>query len=120
MICVHLLEIEVLFTYRADTLLLFVDCAGIFLVKLTQAQIFFFSCQQILIYTAILGDFLVCHENGYFCFQCSKIKYIALVLMIEPSPIQSLHLLTPLREMVFTQLITVWKYIHSGAAVLSC
>lgn len=75
MIGVHLLEVEVLFAYRANTLLLFVGCAGIFLVKLTKAQIFFFSCQQIFIYTAVFGDFFVCHKSGYFYLQYKKADY---------------------------------------------
>jgi hypothetical protein len=38
MVGVHLLEIEVLFAYRADTLLLFVGNSLVIVIKLTQAQ----------------------------------------------------------------------------------
>ena len=98
MVGVHLLKIKMLTADRADTLLLFVGSTSVLIIKLTQAQEFLLSCQQILIYTAFLGDFSVCHKSGDSCFQCRRIKCIALMLMIEPSPTQSLHLFTPFRE----------------------
>ena len=108
MIGVHLLKIEVLFAYWADALLLFIGCAGIFLVKLRQAQMFFFSCQQIFIYTAVLGELFVCHKSGYFCLQRCRIKHIALMFMIEPSPIRSMLVLRPVCSH-FNILKSIWR-----------
>ena len=108
MIGVHLLKIEVLFSYWADALLLFIGCAGILPVKLRQAQMFFFSCQQIFIYTAVLGELFVCHKSGYFYLQRCRIKHIALMFMIEPSPIRSMLVLRPVCS-YFNILKSIWR-----------